>query len=71
MAFAVMQDLVVEGQLGQWSDCGRANIWRLSLVTGLQRVPMLGGNFSGLRRDAVREFTGLFIRTSVPYIFSE
>lgn len=61
----------MERHLGQWSDCGRANIWRLSLVTGLQHVPMLGGNFSGLRSDSVREFTGLFIRTSMSYIFFE
>lgn len=36
-----------------------------------EHVPMLTGNFSGLRRDSVGEFTDLFVRSPVPYNFSE
>lgn len=36
-----------------------------------EHVPMPAGNFSGLRRDSVGEFTDLFVRSPVPYNFSE
>lgn len=58
MVFAT-QDLVVGGQVGQWSVCRRANIWRQSLPTSFKHVPMSAGNFSDLRRNSVGEFTDL------------
>lgn len=71
VAFALTQNLVVGGQRGQWSVCGRANIWRHSLPTDFEHVTMLAINFSGLRRDSVGEFTDLFVGPPVPYNFSE
>lgn len=36
-----------------------------------EHVPMLVGDFPGLRRDSVGEFTDLVVRSPVPYNFSE
>ena len=62
----LLQQLVVGGQLGQWSVCGRANMWKQSSPLGFKHVPTLAGHFSGLRRDSVGEFTDLFVRAPVP-----
>lgn len=40
-------------------------MWRQSLPSGFKHVPMLAGNFSGLRRNSVGEFTDLFVRAPV------
>lgn len=71
MVFIATQDLVVGGQVGQWSFCRRANIWRQSLPTSFKHVPVPpAGSFSDLRRNSMGEFTDL-IRLPVPYNFFE
>lgn len=67
----LLLQLVVGGQLDQWSVHKRANMWRQSLPTGFTHVNMLAGNFSGPRTSSVGEFTDLFVSVPVPYNFSE
>lgn len=52
-AFATIWDLAMGGQLGLWTVCGRANIWRLSLPTGFTQ------HFSVLTGDSGRIYSPL------------